>query len=347
MTVNIILLLLTIIILLIAESITEPLSECEKRIHNNFNKEQKKILCTNNNNSNSIGPAICAQYAKDTLHLKFDEILLLCKDAVSSLPGQCYNELDNKNKKKYGMLLCGNTNSLLPSKCFNTLYNVINKNNLKDEQIITFCKGLDDDSPLQCMNAVKNTSMLALPKAIDICENAVGAGSTSYSFLDDAVAICITNMKPFVNPSHGITAEAVLEFCVNTNPLAYITFEDELDLLTLTEPSDCFEASGELRGTTSSGLSDAGPLLLNGKQRLKLCENAPVALGPVNCTAEVLSRSSKVDSAVRLKADELAELCSGAKGIGPAKCFVEGRNLGPVATRTNLCIGAMNAVSTT
>ena len=176
----------------------------------------------------------------------------------------------------------------MPSECFSLISNYGGgSKQVKNDDLLSFCKGLQDKAPLQCVEAVKNTTLMPVAKALSSCENAIGAGSTSDFFLNDAVSICIDEMKPFLNPSFGLTADAILDFCVATDPKVYFmdgkgASTDIASSLTLTESSDCFQAAAELKTSSGSGgsLSETGPPLFNGKQRLELCENAPIGLGP-------------------------------------------------------------------
>lgn len=119
-----------------------------------------------------------------------------------------------------------------------------------------------------------------------------------------------------------------------------------VDKVTLTEAAECFAESAQLKGAAAQQ-GGTGPPLLTGKQRLALCENAPAAMGPIDCAADAVQRVARSDPNTRLKGADVVALCHGATGIGPSKCFVESKALGSLDVRTHLCNGATSAVSDT
>lgn len=93
-------------------------SECEKRCHVGFNPTQKTQICEGSRHS---GPALCASFAKDTLHMKFDEILRLCRGAPSIMPAKCTQILSGKQRSSFGEQLCAGAETTLPAQCFQEL----------------------------------------------------------------------------------------------------------------------------------------------------------------------------------------------------------------------------------
>lgn len=362
-------------------------SECEKRVISSFTVAQAKQLCEDAP-AGAIGPAICASVAKQVLHAKFEVALELCQGSISAAPAQCMSKLDVTTRNKHGLTLCQGAVSSLPAECYNELVSYAGgRGSIKTDEIISFCHDIEDPAPILCMHAVKSTSLVPLHQALFPCHNAIGSPAAEDVKANFAVADCIEHMKTlFVSSSFGITAADVLKFCVKSNPHAYDTHpfverdgvqregegedplkraksssssssssnrmeeeEEEEDIIS--PPAMCFEVTG----------SKSFPVTLTAKQRLRLCENALVFDGPVNCTLKASgypttyltatasgsgasSSSSSSSSLPLLRGEDLIDLCIGARNSGPADCFKESRNLGSVKERTLLCNSAGNTV---
>lgn len=183
--------------------------ECEKRVPSSFTAPQKRQLCApleGTNSKGSIGPAICASVAKQMLHgsPKFDTILQLCQGATSAAPVQCYDKMDsvgNALKNKYALELCARAESTLPGECFADINGYSGTSNkVKPEALLEFCRGLEDRAPLLCVQAVKDMGLLPVPQALPECAEVVGSGDTAGSEGNTAAADCITAMHPQVRP---------------------------------------------------------------------------------------------------------------------------------------------------
>jgi hypothetical protein len=323
---------------------SHTITECEKRAHNSFTVAQKQNLCSTIGVS-SIGPAVCASVAKNTLHFKFEDILELCQDSMTASPAQCMNKLDASMRSKYGVPLCKGADSTLPAECFRELSSLKGNNDkIKPEVSIQFCSSLEDRAPLLCMHAVSLSGLpLPMNQALRLCNDSVGSGDTSSrSYYNNVAASCILDMKYLVNPSRGLTAQDVVRFCAESNPSVYVTSDDELHRpgASHSESAECYKRASEIKPTAEAA---SNTHMFSVKQRLQLCSNAPVALGPVNCSLSVMGRAREPTS--RLKAAELSELCSGATGSGPGDCLLESKGLGTVEERIRLCNSADSAVS--
>lgn len=323
----------------------DKITECEKRSHSSFNPAQKQQLCSTKGQY-SIGPAVCASVAKNVLHFKFEDILELCRDSVSASPAQCMNKLDVSLRGKYGAELCRGAGSTLPAECFKELLAMKGTSDRVKNQAVDFCKKLEDRAPLLCMHAISLTALLPLHQALSVCNESIGSGdSSSQSFYNNVPATCIYDMRYNVNPSLGLTASDVVKFCAETNPSAYIDNEEELHRymgreVTRSPPAECYERALQIKTSPDAPTNSH---LFNVKQRLALCSNAPVGSGPVNCTLYMQANARNPTS--KLKADDLATLCHGARSSGPAECFLGSSGLGTTEERINLCNGALDDVS--
>lgn len=69
-----------------------PPSECEKKAPVGMTPPQKSQLCNSTSSYSPLGPALCANLAKDKIrHLDVSALLYLCKDAVNDGPAKvCY-----------------------------------------------------------------------------------------------------------------------------------------------------------------------------------------------------------------------------------------------------------------
>lgn len=202
---NCLLIVFCLVPLLCAASVDD---ECQKRVPPSYTVAQKKQLCTqlpDKLQSSIIGPAICSSVAKQLLggNVKFDVILQLCQGASSAAPVQCYDKLDSLGsslKSKYGVQLCANVETTLPGECFaeTNAYSGTN-NKLKVEALLSFCTSLEDRAPLLCLQAVKDTTLLPLSQALDVCKEVIGSGSTSSTDGNRLVASCISQMHSQVS----------------------------------------------------------------------------------------------------------------------------------------------------
>jgi hypothetical protein len=326
------------------------ISECEKKAHANLSAKQRKQLCeTTTTGEYSVGPAICSIPAKDKLHLGFDDILNLCVDAVSAAPAECYGKIEKGQQKSVGIKLCNKMESSLPADCYTELSqpgywksgNKQQKPAQVTDQIIDFCRRMEDRSPLYCVQAAKNFTQLPTNQILDHCKDVVGSGDSSqYHPLNSIISNCIQNMAMYIQPSLGVLAEDILRFCTHINHRQYPHFIDS-DLHVFSSAAvECFESLTAL----VTDQSFHGPTITI-KDRLGICENAPNALGPVNCTSEVIAKSFKKEPHLKLKGGDIKDLCSGAISAGPADCFVESKGIGDTEVRTHLCRAATNSVS--
>mmetsp|Transcript_19725 Transcript_19725/g.32966 ORF Transcript_19725/g.32966 Transcript_19725/m.32966 type:complete len:1119 (+) Transcript_19725:127-3483(+) len=347
---------------------TQTLSECQKRLSSSFTASQKQQLCAETTH-NDIGPAMCAAAAKQLLNMNFDNTLQLCLGAESAAPAQCMSKMNKNQRAKNGISLCKGAKSTLPGTCYNEISGYPGtKNQVKPELLEDFCLSLEDEAPLLCIRAVKDTSLMPVTQAIEVCAVSVGSagverknagtrnvGNTfarAHEFFlsligmkrnkrgnthsDAAVANCIQAMKDEVKPSFGVIAMEVLRFCVNSNPSVYDFFlPRQHPSSVVSPPATCFQLSEQLKQSANSGNNAFNP-----KQRLGLCSNAYVADGPINCTAHILSHASLSSE---IKAPEVVSLCQGARSAGPAECFLESKGLGATTERVNLCNGAEGA----
>lgn len=202
------LVLLSLLPLAFSASVAQSEEECQKRVPSSFTAAQKKLLCSpipDRPQVSTIGPAICASVAKQLLHgtVKFESILLLCQGASSAAPVQCYNKLESVGsslKAKYGVDLCARVENTLPGECFAEVYAYSGTNNkLKPDSLMSFCKSLEDRAPLLCLHAVRDTSMLPLSQALELCGEVVGSGTTSSTDENSSVARCIKQMHDQVS----------------------------------------------------------------------------------------------------------------------------------------------------
>jgi hypothetical protein len=182
--------------------------ECEKRVPSSYTAAQKRQLCTAieglTGSDNSIGPAICASVAKQVLHgsPKFDTILQLCQGASSAAPVQCYDKMESTGstlKGKYALDLCTRADSTLPGECFAEINGYSGSaNKVKPDALSEFCRSLEDRAGLLCVQAVKETGILPVPQALSECAQVVGSGDKAGSGGNTAAADCITAMHPQV-----------------------------------------------------------------------------------------------------------------------------------------------------
>lgn len=320
--------------------------DCEKRAHSSLTHEQRKALCANAYEEYSVGPAACSIMAKDILHFKFDEMLKLCKESKSAAPVECVMKLESRLRgTPLAYDLCTRASTVFPSECFMQI-SLLRKSNkkIKDEQIIEFCKGMEDKAPMNCLMMSQNSTSLSLETAMSLCKAAIGSGDSSqHNVRNFMTSSCISALKESIQPSTASFDEDIVRFCVEINPLQYphLISDSSEDIESFKNAAtSCFQ---EINGLVASGNKLYSWLTVN--HRLGICSNAPVALGPVNCTATVLENYKQKESQLSLTASDLVALCKGATNKGPADCFLESKGLGNVEQRTELCNSATNAVN--
>ncbi|RYH21096.1 hypothetical protein EON65_21480 [archaeon] len=262
--------------------------------------------------------------AKDILRLKSSDIVELCAGARSTGPVDCMSRLDQSLRTKVGLILCSSSHSTLPADCYYNLTSVKlssvhgSKQHLA-EQIVNFCSIVDDPLPYICAAQALQHTSLHLDKALLICQDSIDNEVTRL-----AVPHCIEKMSKHVSAS--LSAEKMVQFCVHINPTIYPT--NPLVLENIHASLDCFEES---------------IVKLNKMQaihRLALCQNAPMASGPLTCAIHIHTQTSSL----KPRHEDIASLCQGASDEGPAQCFLESKMVGNVTERVQLCNGARNAV---
>jgi hypothetical protein len=324
------------------------LNDCEKRVHTSFSPSQKQEICSNYDNDYSIGPAICSIGAKDKLHLPYKDILKLCYHAVSDGPVDCMLALPTSLRSSIGYSLCNKATSALPAKCYSEI-NTLVKSSSEKENVIKFCHNLQDISPLKCVTASLSPSVkLPIPIALTLCKNTIGSGdynSDSSNPLNEMTSVCIKDMSSSIQPSLGLTAEVIVKFCTEINPLQYVFNLNELssdDKLTFhTASRYCYHNLTISLQDKTLFTSAVTP-----RDRLDICSNALSALGPVNCTIQTLNKLKQKEPNHKLNGNDLKLLCRYAlNGNGPSECFLESNGIGNSTIRANLCNSAENAVS--
>lgn len=319
--------------------------ECEKRAHSSFSPAQRVKLCEHPDGEYSLGPAACSVAAKDTLHLKFDDILSLCKEAVSSSPVDCLSIVEAKHRNTVGISLCKQATSTLPADCFQEMSKLFKPSQkaAADPAVALFCSGMVDLAPILCVKASQNnmTTSYPLSKAMDVCKDAVGSALDHP--LNSLVANCIAHLgsKHTHQLMPSLHADDILAFCVEINPHLHSpddTYDDTTEAAMIPAVDCIFHLHSALKTQTHAHSSS-----ITVKQMLSICRQASVSRGPVNCTLAVLSAS--IPSAA-LKPDDIAHLCQGATNAGPAACFVDsGKGAMGInhEERTRLCNAATSA----
>lgn len=315
-------------------------TECEKKAHSSLSAAHRKRLCATD--PHSIGPAVCSVYAKDKLHFGVDDILRLCTSAVSAAPAECLFALDGPQRKS-GFQLCAEAESTLPAVCFKEVSSSSAWRALGDKKkssavddLVRFCRRIEDRAPLLCVQATLNYTSLSIQQALQLCDDVVGSGdSSSADPLNELVSRCIAAMSLHTQPSLGLTAESIVDFCAHINHRQHPHLvRSEHDMLSFSSAAvECFET-----------LSASAPEL-SAPHRLEICRNAPQALGPVSCVLEVIEKAQEKEPHLKLRGEDLVALCEGAIGTGPASCFVESKGIGSLSERTQLCHGVSNSVS--
>jgi hypothetical protein len=326
--------------------------ECEQKAHRNLNAGQRKRLCeTTTTGDYSIGPAVCSIYAKDKLRFSFEDILRLCVDAVSAAPAECFEQIDKSVQKRVGWSLCSRAESLLPAHCFRDVSQVLSLHKFPEgakkkqhiDAVVDFCRQIHDWAPLLCVQAVQNHTSLSGLTSLSLCSQVTGSGDGSLVHpLNTLVSTCIAVMSVHVQSMPAVSFEDVVTFCaqINHRQHARDVISLESELLSFSSASvDCFET---LLASVQDTMTYSGPTL-SGKQLMAICTNAPVALGPVNCTLDTVDKVKQREKTLKLQADQLIALCKGAATGGPSDCFVDSKGIGSVDERAQLCHGASNA----
>lgn len=284
------------------------LSECETKCHSSYSAEQREQLCRGTHKGNPVGPALCAAEAKARLSAKFDVVLQLCKGATSTQPVLCYLGLSPVDRTKVGHELCARSDSELASRCWKEMNAYGGANKVKDPAaVLAFCRQVEDDAPLQCVRAVVSSQVCAAPLAMQPCLNAsLGWDGATHT------PACIEALKKSIPTSRAFPPADLLDFCAHAASNGSVV---------------CLEAA-------LSGVPSSPPFSLADKARL--CA-LTAGTGPVLC-AQAASREN-----LRLRADAVVSLCSGATNEGPARCFQDARGLGSEELRTHICNGATNA----
>lgn len=305
--------------------------ECEKRCHSSLSATQRTNLC--NQEEYSLGPAACSVMAKEALHLKYEDIYRLCREAPSAAPVECMLKLDSRDRAEAGYSICSKAASSLPSECFQRVMSHATK--VSRKAVAEFCHGVVDYAPILCTEAARDHTTMKVEDILPICKDAVGSGNSSASNTQNhLVANCIATLKHLVSNANGVAAKDVLEFCVHINPNQYHDFIDvnEFSLASV----NCVEQLSQKRKSMT--------LKLTQKNIFSICLNAPTALGPVNCSISVAEAISVKEPSLKLTSDAIATLCRSAVGTGPVECFVESRGLGSQDERAHLCHSAVNSV---
>lgn len=334
--------LVLLVFVLGCSSLPKTVSECEKKAHSSLSAKQRQELCESWTGDYSIGPAMCSSPAKDKLRLSAELILQLCKEAASDAPAECMLALDNAQRSSVGMKLCQKTGSAITADCFKWMSSAM-KGAGKAEEVLQFCRAIDDRAPINCLQAVSNYTNLPINKALNLCKDSVGSGDSSQQHpLNFIVSSCVGVMSKHIKPSLGITAEDVISFCVAINHHEHHNVVTDEDFETFsTAAIDCFQA---LSNSTSASTDFKGPPL-SVKHRMDICRNTPIAMGPVNCTLQTVHKVALKDPNQKLKGEQLVQLCTSASSAGPSECFLESKGLGTVEERAALCNSATNAVS--
>ena len=332
--------------LAVVKSKVATLNECEKRCHSSLNAQQKAELCQNYEVDYSLGPAVCSVAAKEKLHLQFKDIFKLCYLAESDGPVECMLALPQNKRNSIGYSLCKQASSSLPAQCFHDVSSFKGSfNKLTPENLLQFCQNLQDIAPLKCVQSATEHTKITPTSALSLCKNAVGSGSmNSQDPMNYLSSSCIESMSSHIQPSFGITADAIVKFCVSINPLQYhdnIDQEDDnVKILFQTASVSCYESLTEsLHDKAFSNQVSS----ISGLDRLDICSNAPNPLGPVNCTIQTLTKLKAKDSFAKISGKDLQLLCHSAPSSAPSNCFIESHGLGNHSIRANLCNSAENA----
>jgi len=140
-------------------------------------------------------------------------VLRLGKDAVSTLPAECFNYASKQMQKDRALQLLN---------------------------ITTFCTKLNDnDGPFQCLQYASSEKLLRVSKAMEICASAVGG--------NNAAIDCMKDMKPYIK-AQALRTEDIVSFCVASIPetYAYRKYFEENERLAVSPAAQCFKTGSFL-----------------------------------------------------------------------------------------------------
>eukprot|EP00602_Paraphysomonas_sp_CaronLab_P012937 CAMPEP_0185040098 /NCGR_PEP_ID=MMETSP1103-20130426/37748_1 /TAXON_ID=36769 /ORGANISM="Paraphysomonas bandaiensis, Strain Caron Lab Isolate" /LENGTH=1002 /DNA_ID=CAMNT_0027579259 /DNA_START=104 /DNA_END=3109 /DNA_ORIENTATION=+ len=309
------------------QSSRQKASACQKQLPLSFTAQQRSHFCAGV--VHESGAVHCANDAKSSLKMKYDEIYELCQHSSSAAPVECYKSLSLKDRKNHGILLCGNATSSLPSACWSELTSLKGTNKLSADLILPFCKSIQDSGPLHCLHHSTSLSLLSSSLALDACLYATLPDEGDDKNYPEQ---CMIDMKKSIQPSRGITASDVVQFCYAVTSSS-------------TSPQDCFHALSESPAAAKVSQST----------RLALCWDSESPTGPGECLEAVEKARKEAATGVMGLTDEgVVELCSHALSDGPARCFIAsrhvsfpkassgGKQMDDMSNRLQLCHGAPN-----
>jgi hypothetical protein len=257
------------------------------------------------------GAILCANEAK-SIKLKYPEILELCSNAESGSPIFCYDSLTQKDRKSIGMRLCSNAKSPLPSSCWKQLTSLKGLQKLSEDKIFSFCQEIDDTAPLQCLDYVLTESSLVTgwggsltssQNVLEACQTAMYP-LDSYENIDTAIE-CVSDLRKEIQPSRGMTAQNIITFCfsqlypTNASQTCYLNTLNSTQVMSILDPH----------------------------QRLELCHNTESGVAPIRCLEHLLTIKKQGKIGQNLVESSMIELCSGARGIGPADCYAAAKQI--------------------
>lgn len=308
--------------------------ECEKRCHTSLSPQQRANLC--NQEEYSLGPAACSVMAKEALHLRYEDIYKLCHEATSAAPVECMLKLDAKDRGDLGFSICAKATSTLPSECFQRILSIGKA--APKKAVAEFCQSNTDHAPDLCVKAAHEHLGMKAEEAMLHCQDAFGSGDASTTNPRNTVtAECIATLKDYNRNAYSLQAKDIVQFCSKINPNQYVDMitEDTFPIFA-TSATDCFLQLVQDRAESVVKLSYP--------DMLHLCQNAPVAQGPTNCTNHVISVTAHREPHVKLTAESIVTLCTGAVNQAPADCFAESKGLGNLEERAQLCNAAPSTV---
>jgi hypothetical protein len=318
-------------------------NECEKRAHPSLNANQKSELCKNYDLDYSIGPAVCSVAAKDKLHLQYKDLFKLCFLAESDGPVDCMLALPQNQRNSVGFRICAQAPSSLPADCYHEISSSKSFSGKSVDFMMDFCQHLQDISPLKCVkSAIEHTKLPAL-QVLPLCKLSVGSASVNHDDLMNFISSeCIHQMAHYIQPSLGITAESIVRFCVEINPLHYLNnINSQTDAVKQHYQTSSVYCYGNLTQSAQNKTIFSN-VQLSAKDRLEICSNAPFPLGPVNCTIETMKKSKVKEPFLRLTGEDLKNLCKHAENGQASECFLESNGIGNITTRATICNGAQN-----
>jgi hypothetical protein len=236
--------------------------------------------------------------------MKFEDIFELCGNTNSAAPVECYQKLSLKERSGIGMKLCAAVTSPLPSECWRELMATKSANKIPESDALDFCRSIDDMGPIHCVKKTVALNILSPQDSLNACLYA-----TVPSVEDtDTPEACLVDMKKDIQPSLGVEAADVVQFC------------HAISTPGTTAPQDCYH-----------NISSNGDLskILTPLQRLQLCWDTELKNGPPECVEEVKASRLHTGSATSpgLSSDEIVDLCMHATSSGPAKCYEGAKNV--------------------